>query len=380
MPANKKSVAIIVTSVLMVKFFLIPHLKALSQKYKVTLILKNDYPEILRRIDFPLKVIVIPLERKINVFKDIYALILLVHLIWKHNFDLVHTLTPKAGLLGAVASWINRVPVRIHTFQGEVWANKKGLWRFILKLLDKLVANLVTHILVVSESERQYLISEKIITTHNSSVLGKGSIGGVDFSKFNIDPVKRLSVRTAMKLNEDDVLFVYVGRLNIDKGILDLGKAFFLLAKEMPNVHLLIVGPDEEEIVAKLNYIQPVIGERLYFHPYTSNPELLMRASDVLVLPSYREGFGVVVIEAAACCIPAIGSRIYGIIDAIEGDVTGKFFEKGDELDLFNQMMKLASSKKLRERMGKKAYQRVRRDFVQEDLVKLLVDFYAKKI
>ena len=378
MPTSKKRVAIIVTSVLMVKFFLIPHLKALSKKYNVTLILKNDYPEILKDIDLSIKIIVVPIERKINFFKDIYALTLLVYLIWKHKFELVHTLTPKAGLLGTIASWINRVPLRIHTFQGEVWSNKRGVWRYILRFIDRIVASLATHILVVSESEREYLISQKIILANNSSVLGKGSIGGVDFSRFNIDLVKRLSVRKAMGLNENDILFIYVGRLNVDKGVLDLGKAFYLLASEMSNVHLLLVGPDEEEIIAKLSHIRSVIGNRLHFHSYTSNPEFLMCASDVLVLPSYREGFGVVIIEGAACCIPAIGSRIYGIVDAIQEGITGKFFEKGNVLDLFKQMKSLASSKKLRERMGKKAYQRVRRDFVQEDLVKHLVDFYSK--
>lgn len=380
MSVNKKRVAIIVTSVLMVKFFLVPHLKALAKEYDVTLILKNDEPDILRSMDLPLKIIVIPIERKINFFKDIYALILLVNLIWKHKFDLVHTLTPKAGLLGTIAAWINRVPVRIHTFQGEVWANKKGLWRLILRSLDKLVALLTTHLLVVSESERQYLISEKIISERSSSVLGKGSIGGVDFSQFNINPAKRASARTAMHLAENDVLFVYVGRLNLDKGLLDLGEAFRLLAKEMPNVHLLIVGPDEEDIVAKLSYVQEAVGNRLSFQPYTSNPEMVMQASDVLVLPSYREGFGVVVIEAAACGVPAIGSRIYGVVDAIEGDMTGKFFEKGDVLDLYNQMKTLASSKSLREAMGQQAFQRVKRDFVQQDLVNHLIAFYSKLI
>lgn len=380
MAVNKKRVAIIVTSVLMVKFFLVPHLKALARVYDVTLILKNDEPDILLNMDLPLKVIVIPIERKINLLKDIYALIVLISLIHKHKFDLVHTLTPKAGLLGTIAAWVNRVPVRIHTFQGEVWANKKGLWRLILRSLDKLVARLATHLLVVSESERQYLISEKIISEHSSSVLGKGSIGGVDFAQFNIDPAKRASVRTAMHLADDDVLFIYVGRLNIDKGLLDLGEAFHKLAKEMPNTHLVIVGPDEESIVAKLSYVQEAIDSRLSFQPYTANPETMMQASDVLVLPSYREGFGVVVIEAAACGIPAIGSRIYGIVDAIEGDVTGKFFEKGDVLDLYNQMKALASSKKIRENMGQQSYQRVKRDFVQHDLVNHLVSFYSKLI
>ena len=380
MSINKKRVAIVVTSVLMVKFFLVPHLKSLAKIYDVTLIVKNDEPEILLSMDLPLKTIFIPIERKFNFFKDIYALILLVNIIRNQKFDLVHTLTPKAGLLGSLAAWINCVPIRIHTFQGEIWANKKGLWRLILRLLDKLVAKLSTNIIVVSKSERQYLIAERIIPENKSSVIAKGSISGVNFSQFNVDKAKRASLRKLMQLTDEDILFLYVGRLNVDKGLLDLGTAFHLLSKEMPNIHLLIVGPDEENIILKLTAIKEAVGNRLTFQSYTPQPQHVMQSADVLVLASYREGFGVVVIEAAACGVPAIGTNIYGIVDAIEGEVTGKFFEKGNILDLYTQMKVLASSKELREQMGNAAYRRVSLDFLQEDLVDGMVKFYEKLV
>lgn len=375
---TKKKIAIIVTSVLMVKFFLVPHLKALAKIYDVTLILKNDEPGILLGLDLPVRVILIPIERKVSLFKDINALVLLVKLLKLEKFDLVHTITPKAGLLGTIAAWVSRVPVRIHTFQGEIWANKTGLWRLILRLLDKLVAQLATNLTIVSESERQYLISERIISANKSSVLGKGSISGVDFTRFNINHTKRALLREKLSLTEHDVLFVYVGRLNVDKGLLELGDAFLKLAKEMPNVYLLIVGPDEENVVDQLTGVKSIVGDRLVFKSYTDNPEVEMQPADVFVLPSYREGFGVVVIEAAACGVPAIGSRIYGIIDAIEDGVTGKLFEVGNSVDLYKQMKVLASSSSLRERMGHDAYLRVKRDFVQEVLVNHMVSFYAQ--
>lgn len=375
---NKKKIAVIVTSVLMVKFFLIPHLTALAKVYDVTLILKNDAPEILQGMNLPVKIMLIPIERKIDLFKDIYALFLLIKIIRNENFDLVHTLTPKAGLLATVAAWINQVPVRIHTFQGEVWANKKGLWRFILRCLDKLVAKLTTNILVVSESERQYLIAEKIIAKNKSCVLGSGSISGVDFLRFRKDEANRELLRKELHLDENDILFIYVGRMNIDKGLLDLAQAFDMLAKEMPNVHLQMIGPDEESIISKLAHIKQSVGNRLSYMPYTAMPELAMLPADILVLPSYREGFGVVVIEAAALAIPAIGSRIYGIIDAIEDELTGQLFEKGNVLDLYKQMKILAASKELRLKMGQEAYNRVKRDFVQADLVAKTVDLYSK--
>lgn len=377
MMENKKNIAVIVTSVLMVKFFLVPHLKEMAKIYDVTLILKNDAPEILQSMDLPVKIIVIPIERKINFIKDIYVLFLLAKIIKNESFDLVHTLTPKAGLLGTVAAWMNQVPVRIHTFQGEVWANKKGFWRFVLRSLDKLVAKLTTNILVVSESERQYLITEKIISPGKSCVLGSGSISGVDFLRFKQDDTKRELLRKELFLDQKDILFIYVGRMNVDKGLLDLAEAFHLLAAEIPNVYLHMIGPDEEDIISKLSVIKQAVENRLRFMPYTDQPELAMLPADVLVLPSYREGFGVVVIEAAALCIPAIGSKIYGIIDAIEDNLTGKLFEKGNVLDLYEQMKVLACSDDLRIRMGKEAYNRVKRDFVQDDLVSQTINFYS---
>ena len=377
MSINKKRVAIVVTSVLMVKFFLVPHLKSLAKIYDVTLIVKNDEPEILLSMDLPLKTIFIPIERKFNFFKDIYALILLVNIIRNQKFDLVHTLTPKAGLLGLLAAWINCVPIRIHTFQGEIWANKKGLWRLILRLLDKLVAKLSTNIIVVSKSERQYLIAERIIPENKSSVIAKGSISGVNFSQFNVDKAKRASLRKLMQLTDEDILFLYVGRLNVDKGLLDLGTAFHLLSKEMPNIHLLIAGPDEENIISKLSAIKEVVGNRLTFQSYTPQPQDVMQSADVLVLPSYREGFGVVVIEAAACGIPAIGSNIYGIQDAIVLGETGLFFEKQSISDLLEKMRWMVDNPGERVLMGLKARKRVEMFFNQPDVVNATLEFYA---
>lgn len=374
---NKKRVAIIVTSVLMVKFFLVPHLKSLAKIYDVTLIVKNDEPEILRSLDLPLKIIILPIERKVNFLKDIYVLILLVNKIRNQKFDLVHTFTPKAGLLGSLAAWINCIPIRIHTFQGEIWANKKGLWRLILRLSDKLVAKLSTNIIVVSESERQYLIAEKIIQENKSSVIANGSISGVNFSQFNVDKVKRASLRKLIQLTDEDILFLYVGRLNEDKGLLDLGAAFHLLSKEIQNVHLLITGPDEENIISKLSAIKEVVGNRLTFQSYTSQPQHVMQSADVLVLPSYREGFGVVVIEAAACGIPAIGSNIYGIQDAIVLGETGLFFEKQSIPDLLEKMRWMVDNSGERVLMGLKARKRVEMSFNQTDIVNATLEFYA---
>jgi glycosyltransferase involved in cell wall biosynthesis len=157
-----------------------------------------------------------------------------------------------------------------------------------------------------------------------------------------------------LNISEQGVVFLYVGRLNQDKGLLDLASAFALLAEKDANTWLLVVGPDEEGMQRKMKAQVDVVIDRVRFVPYTDSPEQYMAAADVLVLPSHREGFGVVIIEAGAVGIPAIGSRIYGITDAIVENETGLLFEVGNVTDLANTMSRMASDKSLRHTLGEK--------------------------
>ena len=127
----KSKIALVVTTVSAVHFFLEPHIKKLSEIYDVTLILKNDSPDLLMKIGLPVHVMEIPIERKIKFFADFKTLFKLILIFRREKFKVVHTITPKAGLLGNIASFITRIPIRIHTFQGEVWVNTTGLSRFI---------------------------------------------------------------------------------------------------------------------------------------------------------------------------------------------------------------------------------------------------------
>ena len=135
--SKKEKILFIVTSVYMLNFFLIPHLRTLSNFFDITLLLKNDAPEILNKITLPIKIIEIPIERKISIIKDITALFWIFKICKKNKFKSVHTLTPKAGLLGMIGAFLARIPIRIHTFQGEVWSNKTGIIKFLLNKIYK---------------------------------------------------------------------------------------------------------------------------------------------------------------------------------------------------------------------------------------------------
>ena len=374
--ASPARVALVVTSTLVVRWFLLEHLRTLARFYSVTLIVNNDAPELAALL--PCRIVSLQLERDIAPLADLRAFAGL----WRHfraeRYQLVHTLTPKAGLLGMLAAWLAGVPVRLHTFQGEVWVTRRGVLRWLLQSLDRLLARLATDLLVVSASEREFLIAARLIPAAKSRVLNHGSIAGVDCERFKPDPGARAALRAELGIPADAPVFLFVGRLKRDKGVLDLARAFAALAGENAACRLLIVGPDEDGLRSEIERTCAACRARLHIIGLSAAPERYMAASDVLCLPSYREGFPTTIIEAAAVGLPALGSRIYGITDAIvEGD-TGLLFEAGDVQQLALSMRALAGDADLRQRMGRSAKERAERDFPQAQLTAALLAHYRQ--
>jgi glycosyltransferase involved in cell wall biosynthesis len=373
---KRKAICVVTTTPLIVNFFLRGNLAALASSYDVTLVLNLDesYQPNLKGID--LRVISVRIERKISLFRDVAALARLVAIFMANDFRVVHSIAPKAGLLAMVAAWIARVPIRIHTFQGETWAARSGFMRLLLKSADRVVAHLATHRLVVSKSEQEFLIEQGILRPARSHVLASGSISGVDVARFRAHPEARSRIRREFDLSDTDVLFLFLGRIARDKGILDLADAFASVAAEFPHVRLLIVGPDEdgiqEQILARAGAAVP----KVRFRGITDTPEDVLAASDVICLPSYREAFGMVILEAAAMGIPAVASRIYGITDALVEGETGLLHEPLNPRDLASQMKKLVENPGLRRALGEAAYARAHREFRSERVIEELLKFY----
>ena len=246
---RRKKVGLVVTSLLIVTFFLTPLIAALSRKYDLTLLVKVDDEEFLKALNLPIAVIPVSIERNVAPWRDIKALWHLLRELRAHRFDVVHSISPKGGLLGMMAAWATGVPVRIHTFQGEVWATRQGLWRSALRFMDKIVARLATQLTVVGHSERQFLIGEGIIPPQKAVVLANGSISGVDTDRFLPNLDARGSVRREIGVPGNAVLLLFMGRINRDKGVLDLAESFASIAARRPEVVLLLVGPEEEAIL-----------------------------------------------------------------------------------------------------------------------------------
>lgn len=374
----KKKICLAIASPLTIQFFLLGHIKALATVYDLTVITNTEDINFLSFLKVPIKIIPVKMERDVAIWSDLKALTHLCRIFLIERFDSVHTLSPKSGLLAMLAARITNIPVRIHTFQGEVWVTRKGIWRAILKFLDKVVASCATHLQVVSSSEKAFLEDQGVVKVGKLEILANGSICGVDSERFKPQPLMRAEMRTSIGITQSDIVILYVGRLNKDKGLLDLAEAFHKKISEYSNVQLCIVGPDEDNIRDKMLALCSNEASRLHFADYTAAPEHYMAAADIFCLPSYREGFGLVLIEAAATGIASVASRIYGITDAVIDNKTGLLFEMGNVDDLITKLESLVNDSELRNKLGANGLIRATRDFSKDDVIAYMLAYYKK--
>lgn len=374
-----KKICIVVSTPMTVKAFLLKHIDILSKEYEITIV-SNSNLDLSQEYKIKCLSKYIRINRKINFFEDIKSVILLYKFLKKENFNLVLSVSPKAGLISSISSFLARIENRIHFFTGQVWATKRGVFRFILKSVDKLIATLNTNNLIDSPSQKEFLIREKVIQDEKSTVLLKGSISGVDVNKFSFSEEIRLELKDKYKIKNDDIVFMFIGRLNTDKGIFDLVLAFDKLLKEYENVKLFLIGPDEENIENQI--CEFLKSKNVIRIDYVSNPQEILNIADVLVLPSYREGFGTIVIEAASMGIPCIASDIYGLNDAIVNNKTGLLHKVKDMDDMIEKYEYLIENKNKIKEYGVNAKVRVYNNFKDEQLsneLKKYIDKFLKK-
>ena len=367
---NRKSICFVATVEFAVSAFLLSHLKELSKHYDLTVIVNLKNPNFLIDKKLDIKLVNINFSREINIISDLLSLVQLAYLFLIKKYDAVHSITPKAGLLAMIASFLTFTSVRVHCFTGQVWSTKSGLSRLFLKLIDKIIGNLSTQNIVDSKSQYDFLVKENVLNKDKALVLGSGSVSGVDLLKFKPNTKVKSSLRKKLKISPSSFVFVFLGRLNSDKGIHDLINAFILT--DLKSAYLLLVGPDEENISSKFKGNQ----SNIIFPGLISSPQDFLAVSDVLCLPSYREGFGNVVIEAAATGVPSIVSNIYGLSDAIVLNKTGLAHEPHDVQEITKLMKSLFNNRKLVMDLGEAAKKRAISEFDSKILVKHWKIFY----
>lgn len=359
---------------------LLGHIEAMSETYSVVLVGNCQDGNRLRRKGINADVIYVPIVREISPLRDLIALSDLIALFKKRKFAIVHSVSPKAGLLAMLAAWLSCVPVRIHTFTGQVWATRKGFVRTLLKSMDRLLSACATNILVDSRAQMEYLLRHKVIDGGKASVLADGSLKGVDINRFQPRQEVREALRAKLAIPQEAIVFIFVGRLKRDKGVLDLAMAFSRVCQMRLDAYLIVVGVDEENLKPQIESRCNDCLERMLIVGPSSTPEDFITCADILCLPSYREGFSNVVLEAAACEVPTLASKIYGTVDTIHDGVTGMFHAAGDVDDLVAGMLELAQNPAKRIEMGQRARARAVAAYSSERVTAELLNYYAQEL
>lgn len=292
-----------------------------------------------------IKTYAVPMERRISPFKDLKSLWRLIKVFRRERPDMVHSITPKAGLLSMLAAKLTGIPVRVHMFTGLVFPTSKGIKRKILILTDKLTCFCATHIIPEGEGVKSDLQNFKI-TKKSLRVLGHGNIHGIDLKYFNPE-LPELEI-DAKKIRKDEFFtFIFIGRLVGDKGINELVEAFERLNNKIPKTRLLLVGPTEQnldplkpETLSKISNNSSIesVGSQRDVRPW-------LLASDAFVFPSHREGFPNVVIEAGAMGLPSIVTDINGSREIIIEGKNGIIIPSKDVDSLYEAMKKFVSQR-----------------------------------
>lgn len=374
-----KKICVVTTKSITLKAFLIDQLEFLSiNGYEVTVICDAD-KELIQILPNSIIYKPIAMNRGIDFWGMLKSIYIMYKLFKSEKFNIVQFSTPNAAFYTSIASWLAKIPVRLYCQWGIRYVGYKGLKRQLLKFIEKITCSLSTDIEPDSKSNLEFGRKEGLFPTHKSRVIWNGSANGVDLTKFNINERGkwRKQIREFYEIDSDNFVFGYIGRIDRDKGINELLLAFKKIQKDYKEkVKLLIVGPDDksfgidEELFEWSKKCEDVI-----YCGFSNEVEKYYSAMDVFILPSYREGFGSVVIEAEAMGTPVIVTDIPGPIDAMVKGETGLVVQKGDIKSLVESMNQLYSDPKLRFRMGESAVEFSTNKFEQKKLWKhVLVD------
>ena len=355
--------------------FVEPMLPYLSKKYEVQLLSSPGDRLDSMCLKYKVKGYRVLMQRHISLWNDLKALVRLIIIFYRERPDMVHSMTPKAGLLCMVAAWLTRVPVRVHTFTGLVWPTSTGFSRKILMTTDWITCASATHIIPEGYGVLNDLHH---ITKKPMKVLGYGNVRGVDMIRFSRR--SEIVVR-ADKLKVNGVFtFIFVGRIVSDKGINELVAAFVRLNNLYNNTRLILVGRFEENLdplksqtidIIKNNPSINFVGQQ-----YGDALPAYYAASDCFILPSYREGFPNAVLEAGSMGLPCIVTDVNGSREIIMDGENGIIVPPKDENALMESMKSVMSDKPLFQRLAANARIMIEKRFEQNFVCKCLYEFY----
>lgn len=322
-----------------------------------------------------IRVIALPMERRISPIKDFISLVRMVLLFLRERPDMIHSYTPKAGMVSMLAGWITGVPVRMHTFTGLVFPTSTGLKQKILIWTDRLTCACATHINPEGNGVKQDLIRYHI-TKKPLKIIANGNVNGIDLEYFQRTPEV---IQAAEAYRTEGVFtFCFVGRVVKDKGVCELLHVFAKLYKHESDIRLLVVGEMEQDL-------DPLDEESLYLllhHPRIcymgeqNDVRPFYAVSDAFILPSYREGFPNVVLEAGAMGLPSIVTNINGANEIIQNGVNGVIIEPQNEEELYQAMQKFISESEQVHKLAKNCRNIIAEKFDRKIVWSALLDEY----
>lgn len=356
-------------------------LSFLQKHYEVLAVSGNDIhlEEVAKREK--VRTIGLEMHRNISPLKDLHSLWNLYLLFKKEKPLMVHSITPKAGLLTMTAGFFAGVPIRIHTFTGLIFPSKTGLLKRLLILMDKLLCKFATHIYPEGNGVKQDLINFGI-TSKPLKVIANGNVNGIDtdyFNKKNLSELENQTLKNTLGINSDDFVFIFVGRLVGDKGINELIAAFKNF-NTADNIKLLLVGPLEQELdpLSKDTLQEIKANKNIISVGFQKEVRSYFAIADALVFPSYREGFPNVVLQAGAMNLPCIVTDINGSNEIIVDGINGVIIPTKNSVALFEAMDKLKNEHAFKEKLQKNTREMIVSRFEQKFVWESLLEEYKR--
>ena len=288
----------------------------------------------------------IKMTRKITPIIDLISLFKMYFFIRREKPDIIHTHTPKAGVIGMFAAYIANVPIRLHTVAGLPLLETTGIKRIILNFVEKLTYKFSTKIYPNSYGLKEIILKNNFTVKNKLKIIGNGSSNGIDTNYFNPDLISKEQnqiLRSNLRIQKTDFVFIFIGRIVGDKGINELVEAFNLFSKETSKTKLLLVGNFEDELDPISKSSKNIISnnDKIIFAGYQNDVRPYFSISDVLIFPSYREGLPNVVLQAGAMGIPSIVSNINGCNEIIENNTNGIIIKVKSIKAIYDAMSKI---------------------------------------
>lgn len=352
----------------------------LSEDFDITAIASHKDDLIKIGEDNGIKTHYIPMEREISLFKDFYSLICFICYFIKERPYIVHGNTPKGSLLSMIAAWITKVPVRIYMCHGLRYQGCGGFKRKLLMFMECISCRCATEVMCVSNGIKEVLIEDKI-TNKEPVVIWNGSVRGIDTIKFNPDNFKDNSnLKQQYNLNENDFILTFVGRIVKDKGINELVEAVNILHSKYANIKLLLIGKFENTGNPVSDITKRIIDESDFI--ITTGPQSniasFLSITDLFVFPSYREGFGLSLMEAGAMGIPSLASNIPGCNEVVIDGQTGILIPSHSSQAIIDSIEKLYNNRELLNKIKSNCRNSIIERYEQNKLWQYYREFYLK--